>query len=175
MGNLVRSVHLKRALSETEPDPHLNFWRLLYGHLLDVSVLEWCKLFGSDDEAHQQVHWKNVVPETDHEKFRAALLGRLQIDRAAWDNYWNAMKTYRDQHVAHLDFRKRDVTHYPSLDLALASVYFYYEAVIQSLRQQGEERYPDDMDDYCKRLSAQWREIAAQAIGATVCFEEKVY
>jgi hypothetical protein len=30
--------------------PSLNFWRLIYGNLLDVAVLEWCKVFGSDAE-----------------------------------------------------------------------------------------------------------------------------
>ena len=51
--NLVRNVHLRRELSATRADPHLVFWRLIYGDLSDITVLEWCKLFGSDDDDHQ--------------------------------------------------------------------------------------------------------------------------
>ena len=65
----------KRVLSALDPDPPLNFWRILHGNLLDTAVLDWCKLFGSDDEEHQKTHWKNVV--ADRDAFRAELLGTL--------------------------------------------------------------------------------------------------
>lgn len=107
--NLARCVALKRAL--TAADPALNFWRMLHGNLLDVAVLEWCKLFGSDDEEHQQVHWKNVF--ADEAEFRTSLFAHAGLDQEAWLAYWQHMKAYRDQHVAHLDFSRRDVTHYP--------------------------------------------------------------
>ena len=56
---LVRSAAIKRALTAVDAKPRLNFWRLIYGNQLDVAVLEWCKIFGSDGEA---THWKGVVP-----------------------------------------------------------------------------------------------------------------
>ncbi len=43
--NLARCVALKRALIAADPDPALNFWRVLNGNLLDMAVREWCKLF----------------------------------------------------------------------------------------------------------------------------------
>jgi hypothetical protein len=50
----------------------LNFWRVINGNLTDMAVLEWCKLFGSDDEQHQPVHRKNIV--SDPNQFRTELL-----------------------------------------------------------------------------------------------------
>jgi hypothetical protein len=52
LANLVRNIQLRRELSAACAAPHLNFWRVIYGDLSDIAVLEWCKLFGSDDEEH---------------------------------------------------------------------------------------------------------------------------
>jgi hypothetical protein len=69
--HVVRSVGLKRSLSAVDPRPRLNFWRLIYGNQLDIAVIEWCKVFGSDAEAS---HWKTIVPMDGHGRFRSALL-----------------------------------------------------------------------------------------------------
>jgi len=44
--NLARCIALKRALAAADPDPALNFWRVFTAIMLDMAVLEWCKLFG---------------------------------------------------------------------------------------------------------------------------------
>lgn len=173
IASLIRSVHLKRVLSDFDPDPGLNFWRVMHGNLLDMAVLDWCKLFGSDDEEHQKTHWKNVV--ADEEQFRKDLLKAIGVDAGAWKTYWNDMKNYRDQHVAHRDFGKPDVTHYPKLDLALESSYFYYGYLIAELRKIGVKNYPDDIRDYCNRFSAQAKNIAEKALTATKSLQETVY
>src|SRR5580700_12207216 len=80
--NLVRTVHLRRTLSFVRVDPHLNFWRVIYGNLTDMAVLEWCKLFGSDDEKSQPVHWKNVAPDPD--QFRKDMFSSLKIYESKW-------------------------------------------------------------------------------------------
>jgi hypothetical protein len=61
LASIVRNIQLRLALHDVCPEPHLNFWRLIYGDLTDFAVLECCKLFASDDEQHQTTHWKNVV------------------------------------------------------------------------------------------------------------------
>jgi hypothetical protein len=71
---IVWNIHLKRGLHDADPEPRLNFWRVIYGNCLDVVVIDWCKLFGSDNETKQQMHWKNIVPEAEHDGFRAGLL-----------------------------------------------------------------------------------------------------
>ena len=46
--SMARNIQLKRAVTAADPDPTLNFWRVQYGNLLDVAVLDWCKLFGAE-------------------------------------------------------------------------------------------------------------------------------
>ena len=145
----------------------------MHGNLLDISVLEWCKLFGSDNEEHQKTHWKNVVSDID--AFRADLLKALGIDAKAWESYWRDMKTYRDQYVAHRDFTKADVTHFPRLDIALDSSYAYYRYVIAELRKQGVSKYPDDLRMYGEAFAAQANGIAKKALEATADLKERVY
>lgn len=171
--NLTRCVALKRALAAAEPDPALNFWRVLHGNLLDMAVLEWCKLFGSDDEEHQQVHWRNVFE--DEAEFRTGLFAHLGMEQETWRAYWQQMKAYRDQHVAHLDFNRRDVTHYPDLAGALSSAVYYYSRLIQELRALGETRFPDNLSDYYDAFQTQSAEIAQIATASTRDFTERVY
>ncbi|MEO8441757.1 MAG: hypothetical protein ABI547_04675, partial [Betaproteobacteria bacterium] len=81
IGSLIRSVHLKRALSRIDPNPDLNFWRVIHGNFLDIAVIEWCKLFGSDDKEHQKAHWKNLVADKDRSgprKSDSGISGALQ-------------------------------------------------------------------------------------------------
>jgi hypothetical protein len=91
--HLTRSVMIMRALTAVDPNPHLNFWRLIQGNQLDIAVLEWCKVFGSDNEA---THWKKIVPSADHNQFRNDLLVSAGIAAGEWTNYWKVMKRYRD-------------------------------------------------------------------------------
>lgn len=135
--------------------------------------IDWCKLFGSHNEVHQKLHWKNVVK--DEGGFRKGLLRHLGIDYKQWSAYWRELKTYRDQHAAHADFNKRDVSRYPRVDLALSSSSYNYSTIIQELRLRGVSRYPDDLDSYCERFFKQAVAIGSKAIGATQGFTEIVY
>ena len=170
--NMTRCVALKRAISAADPDPALNFWRVVHGNLLDVVVLDWCKLFGSADEEHQQVHWKNVF--ADESAFRAGLFAHVNMDQDAWCSYWQQMKNYRDQHVAHLDFNRREVTHYPDLEPALSSALYYYRHLIKELRALGEVNFPDDLSTYYEAFLIQAVEIAKVATASTSGFKERV-
>lgn len=168
--NVTRCIALKRALVAANPDPTLNFWRVLHGNLLDIAVLDWCKLFGSGDEQHQQVHWKSVFSNQD--AFRAGLLAHVHMDLESWRDYWWQLKTYRDQRVAHLDFDRRDITHYPDLEPALLSVSYYYSQLISELQVVGGDELPNDLSAYYSAFLAQARKIAAVAIESTSEFAE---
>ncbi|MDA8248605.1 MAG: hypothetical protein M0Z28_05445 [Rhodospirillales bacterium] len=173
--SLVRNAHLKRVLHSVDPEPHLNFWRVIYGNLLDLAVLEWCKLFGSDNAGHQPTHWKNLVPASDHGTFRQDLLQHLKIDIDEWMSYREKMKTYRDTCVAHDDVRKRvDVTVYPDLNIAMESSYFYYSYLLKELRRRGIGDYPTDLRTYCATFAEQATLIAREAMAATAEIKEKV-
>ena len=169
--HLARSAHLKRVLTKIDPDPDLNFWRLILGNHLDISVLEWCKIFGSNSEA---THWKNVVPEVEHDSFRTNLLNRINMSQVEWESYWKKMKQYRDRQVAHYGELPSDAK-YPVLDSALDSSYFYYKYLIGELRTLGEAQYPDDLEEYCASFSLQTKKIATKAIGATTDISEQVW
>jgi hypothetical protein len=84
------------------------------------------------------------------------------------------VKAYRDQQVAHHDFRKRDVTHYPKLDLMLSSATYYYQRAIAWLEAQQVRQYPQDIENYGTRFGEQAREIAKAALVATQGIEERV-
>ena len=169
--HLARSAHLKRVLTDIDPDPALNFWRLILGNHLDIAVLEWCKVFGSNAEA---THWKNIVPVTEHDSFRTELLSAIKMSQQEWENYWESMKQYRDRQVAHYEELPPGAT-YPVLDRALSSSYFYYKYLISELRELGEKRFPDDLEEYCTRFSQQTSEIAKQAVTATSKIQEQVW
>lgn len=165
---------MKQVLHSVCNDPTLNFWRVIYGNLLDMAVLEWCKLFGSDDEERQPVHWKNIIRESDHDVFRAGLYSQLNMNEEEWLEYWSTIKTYRDKAVAHFDIKKRDVTHYPVLNSALEASYYYYGYFVDELRSAGFVGYPEDIRDYCDKFVGQTVKVAECALRATSSIEEKV-
>lgn len=162
--DLARSAHLKRVLTSVEREPSLNFWRVIYGNLLDVAVLEWCKIFGTDD---QPTHWKKIVCASDQAAFRKNLLVALKIDESAWSAYWREMQNYRNEHVAH-HVVPSNVSRYPMLDIALASSYFYYKYLVGELRKLDDvSKFPSDLESYCERFAALAKEAATKALTAT--------
>ena len=170
--NLVRTIALKRAIATADDNPHLNFWRVIQGNGMDMAAIEWCKLFGSDDEVHQQVHWKNVFD--DHEGFRAGLLQYVGVDQEGWTGYWQQVKGYRDEHVAHLDLNKRSVDDFPVLDYALKASAFYYRRLLDALPADEAGRYPADLMEYYERFLALAREVAERAVACTREIPERV-
>lgn len=165
LANLVRSAQLKRALTRADPDPALNFWRVIYGNLLDMAVIEWCKLFGSDHEDHQQVHWKNMFQ--DESAFRDGLYRHLGVSRNDFLEYWEELKTYRNTAAAHLDLVNPRAPFYPTLDHAIASSYYYYAQLLPALRSHGMTRYPDDLQAYGEAFLVQAVNIASKAMMVT--------
>jgi len=178
IASFVRNVQLKRVLHDVEPDPHLNFWRVIYGNFHDVAVIEWCKLFGSDHAEHQPVHWKSLVPEIQQDEFRDGLLDALSITQEKWVNYWQHMKEHRDNHVAHFNeeyLRPENDPNFPEFDLALKAAYIYYGWILRNMLDSGQRNtYPEDIGDYCLRFSEQATEAAIKAINATAQMGEGV-
>lgn len=164
-----RCIHLKRVLSRADADPQLNFWRLMQGGLLDLAVLEWTKIFGSNAEP---THWRSLI--TDHAAFKGDLLRYVGCTEAEWASYWHGMKGYRDEYIAHHSANPT-ITQYPTLDMALKSCYFYYSHLITIVRAAGQQCFPDDLEVYCNRFAAQSKEIADAAINATTIYQELVF
>jgi hypothetical protein len=72
----------------------------------------------------------------------------LRIYESKWRSYWNEMKRYRDQSVAHHDIRSFEIKNYPRFDLALEAAYFYYEFIVDELRKMGIQQQPSDLREY---------------------------
>jgi hypothetical protein len=168
---VVRNAHLKRALASVDPQPSLHFWCITYGNLLDVSVLEWCKVFGTNAEP---THWRRVIKDKNHDAFRKGLLVALGITSAEWIAYWKEMKNYRDKLAAHY-IDDGTVHAYPNLTLAITSSCFYYAHLIKELRALGEKRFPEDLSTYGARFEAQAKDIAKTALAATSVHKEQVF
>jgi hypothetical protein len=171
--HLVRSVLMKRAITAINPDPNLNFWRLILGNQMDIAVLEWCKLFGSNSEP---THWKQVVPADKHENFRKDLIAHAGTTREGWSSYWEELKNYRDNVAAHFN-RDSAGPSYPELEIAIKSGCFYYKYIIHELKALDDYSYlgyPDELETYCKDFEEQTKQIAQVAISATKSMEENV-
>jgi len=109
----------------------------------------------------------------DAEQFRQNLLGRLEITQEKWSEYWEEMKTYRDEGVAHHQ-SDSTIENYPTLELALQASYYYYDYLYPYLRQLGISDYPESLEHYYKQLLTQAIDISETAYSATKGFEDLV-
>ncbi len=175
----VRNAHLKRVLSIVEPDPQLNFWRVIHGNSFDMAVIDWCKLFGSDHEDRQPVHWKNQMPNEKHDEFRKGLLAAVGLSSEGWLDYRNTVKGYRDNQAAHFNekyLQPENEPTFPDMTFAIEASYFYYESLLNIMDTQGiAYRYPRDIRAYCMRFADQATYVARGAFAATAHIEEKVF
>lgn len=183
LSSVMWNIHLKRVMHTVDPQPRLNFWCLIYGNFLDMAVIEWCKLFGSDHKDYQPVHWKNIVPKDGHDEFRRGLLAHLKVSVDEWIKYREGVKHYRDNHAAHMSLtwlrpepkEPAPEERYPELSMALEAAYFYYGALLARFAEAGfEHRYPKDIREYCARYLAQATEVAQKATAGTANMTEKV-
>jgi hypothetical protein len=172
LGTLVRNILLKRALHAADPNPRLNFWRIQYGNLMDMAVIDWCKLFGSDDTERQPIHWKNIADDQDI--FRSALLKALAMTHEDWEAYWQDMKKYRDFTAAHHDPRRAEIATYPVLDKALDSAFFYFEYIQHEMQKLGVGLQPADVRRYAADFEAKCLEVARIALESTRDIPETV-
>jgi len=165
---IARSIQIKYVLAELDPDPKLNFWRLIHGSFLDLPVLDWCKIFGSNAEP---THWKDVV--SDISKFRNEMFSHLNITKDEWNEYWFQMKNYRDELVAHYEPNYNSET-YPDLELAFKSSCFYHDYLVNLIDNETEEKM-EILEEYSKRFYIQTKKIAQIAIKATDSISEVTY
>lgn len=166
---IARNIAYHRSLSEYKDDIVQNYWVYIFNNFLDISVLEWCKVFGSRAE---ETHWSNHINNVD--KFRKDMLIHLGLSQAEWKEYWNQLKTYRDCGVAHYIYNP-DITDYPKFDNALEVSYFYYDILIQELRSLNVYDYPDDLKIYFNSCLDQAKEFSHTAYNSTRNIKEVVY
>jgi hypothetical protein len=130
--HFMRNLAYYRVAHPGEPrSPNRDFWVTVDGNFLDQCVLEWCKLLGDERAQH---HWSKIV--SDKATFEQELVAHLNMNAAAFQDYRNEMREYRDKFVAHLDDLR--VMQVPRLDNARASVEFYHAYVAGNEAQAGD-------------------------------------
>jgi len=155
--------------------PILNFWRVIDGNFMDMAVIDWCKLFGSDHQAHQPAHWKNMVPTSEHDAFRKGLLAELAVTHDVWMAYREELKRYRDTNAAHLDPRPPRLPNYPRFDVALGSSYYYYAWLVRIASRTSVACDFPDLRTYATSFRAKAAKVAKIALDATAGIEEDVW
>lgn len=120
----IRNLAYYRERREELLNPRENqFWRTVDSNFLDICVLEWCKLFADTRGKH---HWAKVI--TDKDRFLNTLLAELGCDEVQFKNFIDAIKTYRDKYVAHLDHE--NTMNIPYLDKVEKSVIHLYNSLL---------------------------------------------
>ncbi len=166
---VARNVAHHRSLEPYRDDFNQNYWILVFNNFLDVAVLEWCKAFGSNAEA---THWSKHVANPDD--FRTGLLQAMGLSEDEWHVYWDSIKTYRDEVVAHHESASK-VTHFPDFSHALQACFYYYTILIKQLRMFKVFDYPDSLESYFEKSLAQARKFSEVAYNATRPLPEVVY
>lgn len=112
-----------------------DFWVNVNGNCLDIAVLAWCALFG---DPNAEFRWQRLFE--DHASILADLHQQLNITELDFDKYVSEMRTYRDKRVAHRDrYMVGDPRIiYPSLDTAVKSCSYLYQALVAAYPQMAE-------------------------------------
>lgn len=101
------------------------YWNTTQGNHIDIAVIEWCKLFGSDRQ--EKFHWKSVV--NDAARYKKQLLTVFGQGETEWAVYRETILKYRDKFVVHLDEEKDYVV--PYLKMALKLVENHYDYLLK--------------------------------------------
>ncbi len=106
-----------------------NFSITISGNFIDISIIEWCKLFGAYGDNH---HWRNLTGD-DADDFSSALYKHLSMSEIEFNEYHQSMKNYRDVFAAHWDDDgdgKR-----PHLDSAFECIVFLHEYIFNNVEE----------------------------------------
>lgn len=118
-----------KAATENLKD-HGEFWGSTASAHLELAVVEWCKVFGSDGE---KTHWKNIFAEGAEEQaieeFRRRILSKTSLAEKQWKAYHKTMLGLRNKFVAHLDLSMPFNEPTPIFDTALRVACAYQEWV----------------------------------------------
>jgi hypothetical protein len=163
-----RQLSYHRSLWKYKDSFRLNFWKTVSNNAIDLAVLDWLHLFGSDSD---DLHWKRVID--DPQGFKDGLLNHLGFNDQEWKTYWQTVKDYRNKDVAHIEVRP--VSEVPDMTMALKAAEYYYKHVhceLETLRDYS--GWSDDLFDYYSRSLDEAKKIVALAYEPTSGMEERV-
>lgn len=164
LGMFVRQVEAKRALEAAEREPHLDFWRLMYGGLSNLAVIEWYKLFGA--VGSNALHWQNVYADRKDE-FRTGLHAATAMDDAAFTAYRNDIKRWRDTDFAHFDPDAPRPPKWPHFGTALAAADYYYSWIVAELDEGDHHLFPANLAIFRRVVRSGYDSAAGLALTST--------
>ena len=141
--HFTRNFAYYKAGSECEqPERREQFWLSVNSNFIDISVLEWCKLFGDYKDKH---HWKKIM---SHDMdFKQRMFDELKIKQTDLDKVHGSIKSYRDKFVAHLDSEEK--MNIPLLGEALKMVFFYYSEVKRICESTND--WPPSLEEFYEK------------------------
>jgi len=134
-------AYYKAGWNGTKTKSTNEFWATVQGNFIDVSVLEWLKLFGDHNDKH---HWKKVTEDPD--LFKDGMLKHCAISEDDLVSCRKSFKTYRDKFLAHLD--SEEIMQIPKLDIALEVTKYYYNYVAKELGISELRNLPQELESY---------------------------
>jgi hypothetical protein len=166
---VVRNAANYRSLKAVHRDIFSqSYWIIISNNFYDMAILEWCKIFGTDNEP---THWKTLV--NDHNSFRNGLLKHIGLDVLGWQSYWEQIRDYRNNALTH--HRKSPmVTQFPPIDNVLKSAFYYYDWLVKQLEDIGIIQEPNNLEDYYNSYLQQAKLFSEKAYESTRNIEEKV-
>ena len=168
---VIRNAANYRSLLKYKDEFSQKYWIFVFNNSFDMSILEWCKVFGTDSEP---THWKKLVEEHDHDNFREGLLKHINLTDPEWDRYWREVKDYRNNLITH--FRKDPkIIRYPSLDNIINSTFYYYEWLVKKLEEYGIKQEPEDLRGYYIKCLEQANLFSETAYRSTENIQEDVF
>jgi hypothetical protein len=128
-----------------------DYLKTVQGNFIDISVLEWWKLFGDYNDKH---HWKKIIDKPS--TFKKEMLEDAAITEEELSICRKTFKAYRDKFLAHLD--SDDIMNIPEFDIALSVVKFYYNKIAIELGASGLRNFPADIERYYKKCFSESEE-----------------
>ncbi len=101
------------------------------GNFIDISIIEWCKLFGAYGDNH---HWRNLIGD-DADDFSSSLHEHLSMSESDFKEYHQSMKNYRDVFATHWDDDGESKR--PYLDSAFECVVFLHKYIFTNFEKSS--------------------------------------
>jgi hypothetical protein len=177
---IVRNIGMCRATKE-QNNLNFDFYSLIQGGFLDLSVLEWCKVFTYSPKGNEYTYWKKLIEPEHHDDFEKELIKLLEINEEIWSKYIEDMKLYRNSMVSHHKENYKDYknkprsSHYPNLEIALKSSCYYHALLTRYFKISSCIFNYDNLENYFNDFMKQTLKIMQISVAATKNIEKLKY
>ena len=148
--NFIWQLMHHRALMKVIGENDRGFWRLASSNSYDLTIIEWCKIFGSYSE---NTHWTKIFH--DENDFRDCIYRSVQMTKDQWDAYHHDLTDYRNKWIGHFNSEFKPDSH-PDIEPAFKSILTCYNYLLKKMTEYNiEHNLPDSLIQYSKALKGQ--------------------